>query len=577
MDTPDVSIIIPTYQRRELVSGLVRSLEKQRFEGSFEVIVVVDGSTDGTTEALQHVRVPFALRVLQQPNLGLSRTRNRGASLATGGILLFLDDDMEPDPQLLAEHLRTHRSGAEVVLGRIPLHPESPDNLLSQGVGKWATGLSERLADPDWQPEYDDLIGGHISVRKEVFEATGGFDERFNPEGAYGAEDVELGYRLIAAGRRIVFNPDAVCYQRYVVDARTHLRQNRQVGHSDVAIVRKHPGLHDRTFAYKTRTSEIHRILWRPVVAFPRLAGFTTTPLRWVAVRRVLQGRRDRLTALLFFSVRSVEYWRGVSEAGGIPRPRPVRVLAYHAIADLSGDPVLEQYGIPLPEFEGQLDALRRAGYRFIEPLELVNMVQEGGGVPRKAVLMTFDDCYRDLLDVALPSLQERGVPAVAFAVTGRLGGSNDWDRAIGARPLPLLDAEDLGRLYEAGVEIGAHSRTHRMLPRVSNEELGEEIGGSLDDLASSGLGRLRLFAYPGGEHDHRVRSAVRRAGVRAAFTVDPGRALPNQDFTRIPRIEVLRRDTGARFRLKVALAGREPRLIPRARRAFRRLRRALE
>ena len=115
------------------------------------------------------------------------------------------------------------------------------------------------------------------------------------------------------------------------------------------------------------------------------------------------------------------------------------------------------------------------------------------------------------------------------------------------------------------------------MLPHASDQELEEEIAGSLDDLESAGLGRLRLFAYPGGEHDHRVRGVVRGAAVRAAFTVDPGRVLPDQDFARIPRIEILRRDTGIRFKLKVALAGREPRLIPRARRAFRRLRRALQ
>src|SRR5262245_8840024 len=121
---PRVSVIVPTYQRRDLVLEAVSALGRQEFEHPFEVIVVVDGSQDGTAEALQQATWSFPLHVIVQANQGLARARNRGAAEAAGEILLFIDDDMTADPRLLAEHDRSQREGVEVVLGHMPLHPD---------------------------------------------------------------------------------------------------------------------------------------------------------------------------------------------------------------------------------------------------------------------------------------------------------------------------------------------------------------------------------------------------------------------------------------------------------------------
>jgi peptidoglycan/xylan/chitin deacetylase (PgdA/CDA1 family) len=145
----------------------------------------------------------------------------------------------------------------------------------------------------------------------------------------------------------------------------------------------------------------------------------------------------------------------------------------------------------------------------------------------------------------------------VTFAVSGRLGGTNEWDHGRGARPLRLLGADELRELAPRGIEVGAHSRSHPLLTRVTDGELDEEIAGSRQDLARLGLPLPRLFAYPYGVEDERVRRAAQRAGFTAAFTITPGRVLPGQDPYRLPRIEVLRQDRGWRFRLKLALAGR--------------------
>ena len=109
---PSLSIIVPTNQRRELVSEAVLALGEIHYAGQMEIIVVVDGSTDGTAAALRQVRCSRSLRVIEQQNLGAAAARNRGAAAATGDILLFLDDDMIADPGLAEEHVRLHRQGA---------------------------------------------------------------------------------------------------------------------------------------------------------------------------------------------------------------------------------------------------------------------------------------------------------------------------------------------------------------------------------------------------------------------------------------------------------------------------------
>ncbi len=183
--------------------------------------------------------------------------------------------------------------------------------------------------------------------------------------------------------------------------------------------------------------------------------------------------------------------------------------------------------------------------------------LRDGGGLPRRPALITFDDCYQDLLDNALPLLRKRNLPAVAFAVTGLLGKVNAWDMKRGAPTLPLLDAPSLKKLVEAGTEIGAHSRTHRRLPKLSTVELTDEIAGSIADLEQVALGQTRLFSYPYGESNETVRRVVQEAGVLAAFAIDPGFVCPGGDAYNIPRIEILRGDTGWRFRWKVAVGGK--------------------
>lgn len=549
------SIVIPTFRRREVVLRHVRALERQQLR-DFEAIVVDDGSEDGTAAKLHALDPSFPLAIVEQPNRGAAEARNTGADAATGELLLFLDDDMEADPALLVELDRSHREGADVVMGHLPLHPSSPRNLLSWGVGSWAEARCERLSAADAKIGIGDLLTGQISISRTAYEAVGGFDVSFTREGLFGGEDLDLGYRLLKAGYRIVFNPAALSYQYYDVGPAAYLKRARETGRSDWELVAKHPELSQRLESSPHFTSRRSKLALEP---FLRLPSACAAPLRALAVAVVRSGLNTPRLRRLFFAVRTLEYQRGWRLAASEGKPSgggEAIVLAYHSLSDLSGDRVLEQYGITGEALAAQLDHLAARGHEFVD-LDLLLAALDGrASLPKRATLVTFDDAYADLLPTAVEVLSSREIPAVVFAVSGRLGGVNEWDRHLGATELPLLDAEGLRALAAGGIEIGSHSVSHPALTKGDEEEIAAEIRVSAEQLEAAGLPRPRAFAYPYGERDARATAAAAAAGYRAAFTIDPGRVRTGSNRFALPRVEVLASDTNRALSLKLATLG---------------------
>lgn len=239
--------------------------------------------------------------------------------------------------------------------------------------------------------------------------------------------------------------------------------------------------------------------------------------------------------------------------AGGRSR---LRILAYHAIADMREDPVLAEYGVPPRLFADQLDDLAAHGWRFVDLDAVLSWLAGEGELPRRAVLVSFDDAYADLLDVAAPMLAEREIPAVVFAIAGHLGGANDWDHHKGAASLRLLAAADLPRVAASGIEVGSHTLTHRALPEVPAGELEDELVQAAERIEAAGVPRPRAFSYPYGRWSPAVVTAVREAGYAVAFTTAWGEPRPGTDLFAVPRVEVHASDTPRKLRRKLALAG---------------------
>lgn len=544
------SVIIPTFQRREVVVRMVRALARQT-RRDFEVIVVVDGSTDGTAAALRQLSAAFPLTVLDHRNLGAATARNAGAAAARGELLLFLDDDMEADPTMLAEHDRAHQEGADVVLGDLPVHPDSPMTVLTPGVGRW-TERRRQLLTTDREVPLSELLTGQMSIAREAFERLGGFDVSFTRGGTFGGEDVDFGYRARRAGLRIVFNPAAVSYQYYDVDPKTYTRRSREAGQAAYELSVKYPERAEELRRGREFTTRGSRVVFGALAIAPSPLSW---PLRALAIRLARSPNAGLRSRRLFFAVQTMERRRGLRQGRRRFRTGPAVVLAYHSISDLSRDPVLAEYGVPSDLVAAQLDALSRRGCRFVTLDALLRALDGHEALFAGAVLVTFDDAYADFLTSACPVLTERGIPAAVFVVTGGIGGTNEWDCHLGARELRLLDEEELRSVVAHGFAVGSHGATHRRLVNLDPSELQEELLGSAERLSSIGVPRPAAFSYPHGVWSPDVSAAVEEAGYAAAFTVSPGVVATRADRYALPRIEVFASDTPRKLRLKVAVA----------------------
>jgi peptidoglycan/xylan/chitin deacetylase (PgdA/CDA1 family) len=393
-----------------------------------------------------------------------------------------------------------------------------------------------------------------MSIRREWFDRLGRFDVSFTREGLYGGEDVDFGYRVLKAGCRVVFNPAAISFQYYDVDPADYLRRGYEAGRSEHELIVKHPERAEQLQRGPHLHTRLSRWLLGPFVLAP---AALSRPLRATVAALVRSGHRGPRLRAVLLNVRAMEYRRGVRHSRLALADDGAVVLAYHAVADLSHDRKLSAYGVPAARFAAQLDDLIRRGWSFVDLDALLRALVGEQRLPDRAVLLTFDDAYADLLSAAIPVLAERRLPAVAFAVSGRIGNTNEWDREIGAGRLRLLDAAGLRAVAEHGVEIGSHGYTHRRLtPALAPAELAAELEGSADQLQALGLPRPRVLSYPYGVWSSAIASAVGRAGYEAAFTVRPGVVRRGANRFALPRVEVLASDTPRRLRLKVATAG---------------------
>lgn len=187
-----LSIVTPTHNKEALLRRTLASLERQDVgPDAFEVVVVDDGSSDGTPAFLAGHRPPFALDVVrQETNQGRAAARNRGLERAGGEIVVFLDDDMELVPGFLRAHCDLHERAERVAgIGNVVNHPEITQAPIDRYMStRGAQKIGARGPLP-WKY----FSTNNASVRRDDLVAVGGFDERFIH---YGFEDLELAWRL---------------------------------------------------------------------------------------------------------------------------------------------------------------------------------------------------------------------------------------------------------------------------------------------------------------------------------------------------------------------------------------------
>ncbi|HVB83068.1 MAG TPA: polysaccharide deacetylase family protein [Candidatus Binataceae bacterium] len=205
-----------------------------------------------------------------------------------------------------------------------------------------------------------------------------------------------------------------------------------------------------------------------------------------------------------------------------------LRVLMYHDVGP-SIPGAFPGGTIPSAEFGRQIAWLADSGYVGIRPSDWISWHRKGKPLPRKPVLITFDDGYAGVASYGLPVLERYGFGAAVFVVTGRIGFTNTWDQALGYSAVPLMSADEIVRWTSRGIEFGCHTRTHPNLAMLSEAQIHNEVVGSRDDLAAI-VGRVPCsFAYPWGSFNRAVHDCVRSA-FDLAFSTRRGVNSPGTD-----------------------------------------------
>lgn len=265
-----------------------------------------------------------------------------------------------------------------------------------------------------------------------------------------------------------------------------------------------------------------------------------------------------------------------------MPAFPPVLMLHHVEPMPLVPPPLHANSYLPRAEFAAFLDQLRAGGFRTLTLAEAC--VKRP--LPRKAVVLTFDDGCTCFAEHAWPELSARGMTATLFALSGALDGAskeglrgtNRWDRQdprTMEREERLLGGPELAALARAGVEIGCHGKLHRDLTACSDDDLEEEVAASRRDLATAVGAPVATFCYPYGRLDARVRAAVERAGYLAAVSIHGAAHANRADRLALPRMILNPGESPFERRIKASglypLWSRLPRVgVLRALRAFR-------
>lgn len=231
-----------------------------------------------------------------------------------------------------------------------------------------------------------------------------------------------------------------------------------------------------------------------------------------------------------------------------------VLVLCYHAISPTWAAPL----SLTPELFERQVTTLIRRGWHATTFRKAVHEPPAP-----KTLAVTFDDAFASVYEQAYPILSALGMPATVFAPTSfmserqplRWSGIDHWLQTASADELRGMSWDDLGRLHEAGWEVGSHTRTHPRLTSLDDDEVRDELAESRHEIATNLSTTCETLAYPYGDVDQRIADAAQSAGYRASAAL--ASALRPRGPQRWPRVGIYNGDQMWRFRLKVSRSTR--------------------
>jgi peptidoglycan/xylan/chitin deacetylase (PgdA/CDA1 family) len=234
-----------------------------------------------------------------------------------------------------------------------------------------------------------------------------------------------------------------------------------------------------------------------------------------------------------------------------LPSARGLPVLLYHKMSVSAEDSLT----IRPQTFEQQLLYLHTKGYQTISMKQLLDFMESGSPLPKKPVMITFDDGYVNNCELAYPLLKKHGCKAVFFIPSSCIGKSSFWD----ASTEPLMSGTQLKAIDHAVIEFGLHSADHRNYRHLAPDQIDTDIQENISAMKSLGVPYMPAFAYPyGGRPNNRkiYKSMVEsfsRAGIKLAFRIgNRVNRLPLKSPIEVKRISIRGTDSMWIFETKL-------------------------
>jgi peptidoglycan/xylan/chitin deacetylase (PgdA/CDA1 family) len=200
-------------------------------------------------------------------------------------------------------------------------------------------------------------------------------------------------------------------------------------------------------------------------------------------------------------------------------------------------------------EFTKQMEYLHQQGYQTIS----LSTLAQGQSLPKRPIIITFDDAYDSVLLDAKPILDQYQYTGTVFAVAEAIGRHNFWDDDKEIDRANCLSSNELMQLSDQGWEIGSHGATHDNLTQVDTDTLKTEIEGSRKMLEQTLKTNVDVFCYPYGAWNQAARAAVQAAGYQAACAISPGTESVTSDLFALRRVYVKGSDSLAAFKRKIS------------------------
>lgn len=312
MTSPEISVVIPTHNRRDLLANLLVGLAVQTYPAErWELIVVNDNSTDGTHGLLEEFATdwPNAFTRTRGKYANPSAVRNAGAEYASGRVLIFLDDDMTVSPDFVEGHANAHAQSGIAAIGRI-VAPSTRRDPWTAWDDAHLARLADALVNGRRAPGPRDYYSGNCSVDADLFRAVGGYATNIGR-----AEDIDLGYRLEAAGARFAYCAEAVSVHHGTHRFENWVRNAAAFGKTEVTLAREFGHSADFAGWYRDR-HVLNQTLVRACCTYPALQEPVIAAMNLVGRGSYAIGVRDLANAA-YSAIYNLAYWQGlISEFG---------------------------------------------------------------------------------------------------------------------------------------------------------------------------------------------------------------------------------------------------------------------